>query len=155
MTVFIKPNTVRHYHMDGKEVFSVIIHGSVMRPVLDYILKALQGSGRIIIGDSQVLFGRFNEAYSVAQIDKMLDYVREKNPAVPIECFDLRIVQGVRTYMYGKWGREKIEKDPRGYTWVNLGDNSAFKDIDPKKLRIVYCNHKVMYKHHSNGSMSI
>ena len=41
MTVFIKPNTVRHYHMDGKEVFSIIIHASVMRPVLDYTLKHL------------------------------------------------------------------------------------------------------------------
>ena len=151
MTVFIKPNTVRHYHMDGKEVFSIIIHGSVVRPILDYTLKALKGDGRIIIGDSQVLFGRFKEAYSVTQIDQMLDWVREKNPKVPIECFDLRIVQGVRTYMYGKWGRERIEQDPRGYTWVNLGDNSAFKDIDPKKLRIVYCNYKVMHKHHSNG----
>jgi len=151
MTVFLKPNTVRHYHMDGKEVFSIIIHASVMRPVLDYILKALNGSGRIIIGDSQVLFGRFKEAYSISQIDKMLDWVREKNPKVPIECFDLRIVQGVRTYMYGKWGREKVEQDPRGYSWVNVGDKSAFKDIDPKKLRIVYCNYKEMYKHHSNG----
>lgn len=151
MTVFLKPNTVRHYHMDGKDVFSIIIHASVVRPILDYVLKALNGSGRIIIGDSQVLFGRFKEAYSISQIDKMLDWVREKNPNVPIECFDLRIVQGVRTYMYGKWGREKIEQDPRGYSWVNLGDRSAFKDIDPKKLRIVYCNHKVMYKHHSNG----
>jgi uncharacterized protein (DUF362 family) len=151
MHVFLKPNTVRHYHMDGKEVFSIIIHASVMRPILDYVLKALNGSGRIVIGDSQVLFGRFKEAYSISQIDKMLDWVREKNPKVPIECFDLRIVQGVRTYMYGKWGREKIEQDPRGYSWVNVADKSAFKDIDPKKLRIVYCNHKVMYKHHSNG----
>jgi uncharacterized protein (DUF362 family) len=150
MTVFVKPNTVRHYHMDGKEVLSIIIHASVVRPILDYILIALKGAGRIIIGDSQVLFGRFKEAYSAAQIDKMLDYVREKNPKVPIECFDLRIVQGVRTYMYGRWGRQKVEQDPRGYTWVNLGKNSAFKDIDPKKLRIVYCNPKVMYEHHSN-----
>ena len=66
MTVFVKPNTVRHYHMDGKEVLSIIIHSSVMRPVLDYILIALKGSGRIIIGDSQVLFGRFKEAYAVS-----------------------------------------------------------------------------------------
>ena len=151
MHVFVKPNTVRHYHMDGKEVFSIIIHASVMRPILDYILKALNGSGKIVIGDSQVLFGRFDEAYEISQIDKMLDWVREKNPNVPIECFDMRIVQGVRTWMYGKWGRERIEKDPLGYTWVDLGERSAFKDIDPKKLRIVYCNPKVMYKHHSGG----
>jgi len=151
MTVFIKPNTVRHYHLDGKDIFSIIIHASVMRPVLDYVIKALKGSGKIIIGDSQVLFGRFKEAFDEAQINPMLEWIREKNPGISIEWFDLRIVQGVRTYMYGKWGRQRIEKDPLGYTWVNLGDKSAFKDIDPKKLRIVYCNHKEMYKHHSNG----
>ncbi|MCJ7650917.1 MAG: DUF362 domain-containing protein [Candidatus Lokiarchaeota archaeon] len=151
MTVFIKPNTVRHYHLDGKEVFSIIIHASILRPILDYVLKALNGSGKIIIGDSQVIFGRFDEAYSITQIDKLLDWVRKDNPKIPIECFDLRMVQGVRTWMYGKWGREKIEKDPLGYTWVNLGDKSAFKDIDPKRLRIGISSYKVMYKHHSNG----
>jgi hypothetical protein len=61
------------------------------------------------------------------------------------------MVQGVRTYLYGKWGRQKVERDPRGYRFVDLGDMSCFKDIDPGKLRIAIASYRNMIKHHSNG----
>lgn len=150
MTVFIKPNTVRHFHVDGGDVQSVIVHASVLRPILDYVILALKDEGRIIVGDSQVLFGRFDEAYKVAQIDKLLDWYRDRTN-IPIECFDLRLVEGHRTYMWGKWGRRSVAQDQRGYTFVNLGDLSAFRDIDPKRLRIAIASHKNMLKHHSGG----
>jgi len=150
MTVFIKPNTVRHYHMGGGDVLSIINHASVLRPVLDYTIKALKGEGRIIIGDSQVIFGRFEEAYEVAQIDQLLEWIRQQTN-IEIECFDLRLVQGAKSWMHGRWAREKIEKDPRGYRFVDLGDKSCFKGIDPKRLRIAIASHKNMIKHHSNG----
>lgn len=150
MTVFIKPNTVRHFHVSGKDIHSIITHGSFLRPVLDYVVKALKGEGRIIIGDSQVLVGRFDEAYKIMQIDKLLEWYRGWC-SIPIECFDMRLVQTVRTYMYGKWGREKVEKDPRGYRFVNLGDRSCFKDINPKKLRMAEASYKNTIKHHSGG----
>jgi len=150
MTVFIKPNTVRHYHTGGGDVLSIINHASVLRPILDYTVKALKGDGRIIIGDSQVIFGQFDKAYKAASIDQLLEWYTSWCP-VPIECFDLRMVRGVRTYMYGKWGRQKVEQDPRGYRFVDLGDKSCFKSIDPKRLRIAIASYKNMYKHHSDG----
>ena len=150
MTVFIKPNTVRHFHVGGGDIQSVIVHASVLRPVLDYVILALKNEGRIIIGDSQVIFGRFDEAYKVAQIDKLLDWYRERTD-IPIECFDLRLVEGHRTYMWGKWGRRPVEQDQRGYTFVDLGELSAFREIDPKRLRIAIASHKNMFKHHSGG----
>ena len=150
MTVFIKPNTVRHFNTAGHDVHSIINHASLLRPVLDYTAKALQGEGRIIIGDSQVLVGHFDKAYKVMQIDKLLEWYREWCP-IPIECFDLRMVRSVRTYLYGKWGRKKVEQDPRGYRFVDLGDSSCFKNIDPKKLRMAEASFKNMYKHHSGG----
>jgi uncharacterized protein (DUF362 family) len=150
MSVFVKPNTVRHYHIDGKDVLSIIVHASIVRPVLDYICIALKGDGRIILGDSQVIFGRFAPAWKIAQLDALVGWYRTQ-VRIPIECYDLRIVEGTRTYMWGKWGRRKVEQDPRGYTFVNLGNLSAFRDIDPKRLRIGIASHKEMYKHHSNG----
>ena len=150
MTVFIKPNTVRHHHTGGGDVHSIITHASFLRPVLDYTARALRGEGRIIIGDSQVLVGHFDEAYRVMQIDKLLEWYRNWCP-IPIECFDMRVVRSVRTYMYGKWGRRKVEKDPRGYRFVDLGDMSCFRDIDPGKLRMAEASYKNMYKHHSGG----
>ncbi|MGV7223011.1 MAG: DUF362 domain-containing protein [Nitrospinales bacterium] len=150
MTVFLKPNTVRHFHVDGGDVLSVIVHASIVRPILDYVCIALKEQGKIIIGDSQVIFGKFDEAYDAAQISDLLDWYRNQT-SIPIECFDLRIVRGTRTWLWGKWGRKKVEQDPLGYTFVDLGDLSCFKDIDPKRLRIAIASHKNMYKHHSNG----
>lgn len=150
MTVFIKPNTVRHYNTEGHDVLSIINHASVIRPILDYVVKALKGEGRIIIGDSQVIFGQFDKAYKAAQIDQLLDWYRDQTP-IPIECFDLRMVRGTRTWMYGKWGRKKVESDPRGYRFVDLGEHSCFNGIDPARLRIAIASYKNMFKHHSNG----
>lgn len=52
MKVLIKPNTVSHMHEENKEYFSVIIHPSVIRPMLDYLCIALKNQGKITIGDS-------------------------------------------------------------------------------------------------------
>jgi uncharacterized protein (DUF362 family) len=150
MTVLIKPNTVRHYHIEGKDIFSVIIHASVLRPMLDYVLIALKGEGRIIVGDSQVLFGHFDEAMRISQIDQLLDWY-QSHTQVPIECFDFRIYRRVRTWLYGEWGRKTVKNDPRGYKVVDLGPHSNFRDVDPRILRINVASHKDMYRAHSDG----
>ncbi len=149
-TVFIKPNTVRHHHLKGKDIFSVITHASVVRPILDYVLIALQGDGRIIVGDSQVVFGRFDEAMAIAGLAPLLEWHRRRT-SIPTECFDLRTERAVRTWLGGKWGREKVEHDPRGYQVVDLDRQSCFRDIDPKKLRIGISPRREMFKHHSGG----
>ena len=51
-TVFIKPNLVDHKHRFDGDVWSVITHPSVLRAVIDYVLIALEGEGRLIIGDN-------------------------------------------------------------------------------------------------------
>jgi uncharacterized protein (DUF362 family) len=150
MTVFIKPNLVRQSHLEGKDVFSVIVHASVLRPILDYVSIALKNQGKIIIGNSQPLEAQFDKACEVSQFDGLLKWYRNQTP-VNIECFDLRLYRNVRTWLYGKWGKRRVEEDPLGYTFVNLSEDSCFKGIDPKKLRIAVGNYKTMIEHHSNG----
>ena len=150
MTVFIKPNTVSHKHTDHKEIFSVITHGSILRPILDYVCKALKGAGKIIIGDSQSLFSDFDKAMDVSKIGELVEWYRNQTK-IPIECIDLRLHKGVRTYLYGKWGRKAVKQDSKGYRFVDLGDFSYFKGVDPARLRIAIADHRSMYKHHSNG----
>ncbi len=150
MTVFIKPNTVVHEHEENKDLFSVIVHASVLRPILDYVCIALKNKGRIIIGDSQLYSSHFDKAMEASYFDALLNWYRGQT-SIPIECFDLRMNRAVRTYLYGRWGRDKIEQDPRGYRFVDLADSSYFKDIDPKRLRIAIASYKNMYKHHANG----
>jgi len=150
MTVFIKANTVTHEHDAGKDIFSVIVHASVVRPILDYVCKALQNDGRIIVGDSQLYYCDFEKAMQISQIGKLLEWYTDQTK-IPFECYDLRMNKAYRTWLYGRWGRSKVEQDPRGYRFVDLGDQSAFKGIDPKKLRIEIASYKNMEKHHSNG----
>jgi len=150
MTVLIKPNTVRHNHPDGKDVFSIITHASVIRPMLDYVCLALKGEGRIIVGDSQMVDSNFEAAWQVSGLAPLLDWYRQQTP-IPIEGLDLREVRAVRTWCYGKWGRRKVEKDPRGYVRVDLGARSQFRDIDPRRLRIGIANPSKTRAMHSEG----
>lgn len=150
MTVFIKPNTVRHYHVEGKDLFSVITHGSVVRPVLDYIGIALKGEGRIIVGDSQTLYGHFDEAQELSFITPVLDWFRSQSP-IEVEHFDLRKVRAVRTWLGGRWGRVKVEHDPRGYKTVDVGSRSMLDGLDATKFRTVVSDVQVMRDHHGAG----
>lgn len=149
MTVFVKPNTVTHVHEKKKDIFSVINHASVLRPILDYVCKALKGKGRIILADCQLYFSDFDKAWEISQFKRLLRWYVTQT-AIPIEWFDLRINKGYRTYLYGRWGREKVEQDPRGYTFVDLAKASCFDGIDPKCLRIAIASYKNMRKHHTN-----
>lgn len=150
MTVFIKPNTVTHEHEGNKDVYSVITHASIVRPLLDYVCKALQNDGRIIVGDSQLYYCNFEKAMKVSQIEQLLQWYADQTQ-VQFEWFDLRMNKAYRTWLYGRWGRTKVEQDPRGYHFVDLGERSCFNGIDPKRLRIAVSSYKNMYKHHSNG----
>ncbi len=150
MTVFLKPNTVRHQHQKKKNIFSIIVHGSLLRPILDYVCIALENRGRIIVGDSQTIFSDFDRAISVSRIKDLLDHYRNWT-SIPIECFDLRQSCGVRTWLYGKWGRREVNQDPRGYRFVNLGSDSCLEGVDPDRLRISISDPGNMIKHHSNG----
>jgi uncharacterized protein (DUF362 family) len=150
MTVFIKPNTVSHIHKSGGDIFSVIVHASILRPIIDYILIALKDKGRIIVGDSQLYDSEYDEAMRISGIQDLLEWYKSKK-LIPIEYFDLRYNKAKRTILYGRWGRKEIKKDPRGYQLVDLKSESYFKDIDPKKLRIAIGSHKNMMKYHNEA----
>ncbi|MEZ6072866.1 MAG: DUF362 domain-containing protein [Pirellulales bacterium] len=150
MTVFIKPNTVSHAHLRGENVFSMITHGSVVRPLLDYVRIALQGQGRIILGDSQYLFGDFDKAMAVTGMGALVSWYRSQTP-IPIECLDLRRLKAVRTWAGGNWGREAVPEDERGYRWVDLGRRSHFEGLDPATLRIAVASPREMAKRHGPG----
>ena len=52
-TVLIKPNLVSHKNETGG-IDCLTTHPSIIRVVMDYVLIALHGSGRIILGDAPV-----------------------------------------------------------------------------------------------------
>jgi uncharacterized protein (DUF362 family) len=50
--VLLKPNFVLDFHGTGGPLESVITQAAVIRPTLDYVLRALEGNGYVVIGDA-------------------------------------------------------------------------------------------------------
>ncbi|KMQ51459.1 hypothetical protein CHISP_1706 [Chitinispirillum alkaliphilum] len=150
MNVFIKPNTVAHEHPGKKDLFSIIVHPSVVRPVLDYVCLALRGKGTITIGDSQIYYSDFDKMLLNSGLGELLNWYKNQT-TIPITCFDLRLDRAKRSYLYGRWDREKIEHDPLGYQNVDVGEYSRFVGMDSSRLRIAVASYKKTVKYHSDG----
>jgi uncharacterized protein (DUF362 family) len=129
--VVIKPNFAKHEHHLGYEgVICTITHGSVMRPIIDYVNIALNGKGKIVICDTPFEYADFEKISEISGVGEMVRYLKEKG--FPIELIDLRkyiteFFPGVKT--------KNVERncDPKGYTVVDLKYDSEFNELDSKK----------------------
>jgi len=77
--IIIKPNLVTHEHILGEQaLFSSIIHGSILRPIIDYIYLALKGEGAIVIADNPVEGADFDQLMTFTGIQAMTDELNER-----------------------------------------------------------------------------
>jgi uncharacterized protein (DUF362 family) len=132
-TVLIKPNWVRHYHVCSEDLFSVITHPAVLRPLIDYAFKAVGPAGRIWLMDAP----QYDTDYDILKKSCQLDMLEKtlQGRGVPLTIADLRslIVQldkGVvvqRVYR-DTWASEGVEFD--------LGLESALAELGASLPRI-------------------
>ncbi len=145
-TVVIKPNLVKHVHPLGDEgVRSMITHGSVLRPIVDYAYIALKGKGKIIICDTPLEKADFEEIMRLTGIKDFTGYLKDKH-GYPIEVFDLR---KYRSYPLpgDKWKYDSLKGDSDGYVQVNLGKESEFSELNTELQNYhTLADHNV--KHH-------
>jgi uncharacterized protein (DUF362 family) len=128
-TVLIKPNLVTHRHYLGKDsLYSSIIHGSIIRPIIDYIYLALQGNGSIIIADNPVESTDFKSLMEFTQIQGMVDNLIKKGYKA-LKVIDLR-PRVSKEAKKGNFYYEKLPGDPLGYVTINLGKDSLFAEFD-------------------------
>ena len=133
-TVLIKPNWVRHYHLRGLDLFSIITHPAVLRPLIDYAFKAVGSSGRIWVMDAPQFDTDFEALRSACQLDELQRTLTARG--VPLTIADLRslvvhvdhgvVVKRVRR---NTWASEGVEFD--------LGNDSELAALGPS-LRNVF-----------------
>lgn len=130
--VVIKPNLVTNHHPKGQgHVFSTVTHGSVLRPIIDLVYKALNGNGKICICDTPLEKADFNEILKITGIGEMVRYLREELD-YPIEVLDLRQYKSIP--LFGdKWKKKTLDGDPEGYISIDLKDESEFSQLDNKR----------------------
>jgi uncharacterized protein (DUF362 family) len=125
-TVLIKPNWVRHYHLTGQDLFSIITHPSVLRALIDYSFKAVGPGGRIWVMDAPQYDTDFSKIMEKCQLQSLETTLRSRG--VPVRVGDLRslvvkvdkgvVVERIRRDV---WESEGVEFD--------LGDDSELTEI--------------------------
>jgi uncharacterized protein (DUF362 family) len=88
-TVMLKPNLVKEAHpRDPVGWRYVLTHGSIVRAVADYVWKALEGKGKIIVADAPQTDSSFEAITRLLGLDAIQRYYKEQGLA--FELIDLR-----------------------------------------------------------------
>lgn len=147
MTVVIKPNFVLSKHAEGKDIFSIITHPSVLRAVVDYCWIVLKGEGKIIIADAPQYNCDFSELLEETKLDEVCDFYSQFS-GPKVEFLDLRNYWS-KTRHFPSCIR-KLPGDPQGHIVVNLGSKSALcNHPHPERFYGAVYHRSELTSHHS------
>lgn len=149
-TVFVKPNLIAEKHALTGEWLHVTTHGSVLRAVLDYVFVALQGRGKIKVGDAPQTDSNIAVIRQNLGIDSILKAYEDGG--VSVEFLDLRDEYWpMRDGIVGEV--VKLSGDPLGTALVDLGSDSYFAEVDHKEQRYygAYYDIGETNSHHRGG----
>jgi uncharacterized protein (DUF362 family) len=123
-TVLLKPNLVKESHPRDPDGWRyTLTHGSVVRAVADYVWKALDGKGKVIVADAPQTDSSFDEVVRILGLDLIRDFYRAQG--LDFELVDLR-----REEWVNRDGvivsRHRLPGDPNGYIAFDLSEHSEF-----------------------------
>jgi uncharacterized protein (DUF362 family) len=146
--VVIKPNFVMDRHVTGADYDCVVTHGSVIRAVLDYVVIALKGKGKIAIADAPMIDNDFQRIVERTGVGRVVDYLSARCDQISV--FDLR-VENVEMRDGLIVRRFKLAGDPAGYVPIDLGQDSEFAEIAQlsKRLRGSDYDSEETHRHHN------
>lgn len=166
--VIVKPNLVSsknlHQKITGESLEASSTHGSLLRPILDYAIKAAGKEGRVRVVDTPVEGCEIEKVAGPLGVYAVVEHLRKKGH--DIDFIDMRYFRVAphfllddvrklgRSWNLGLLLREALPGDPRGYRVVNVGDRSFFARSDapaPEKLRFHRSHYTTPVIHHSGG----
>ena len=122
-SVVIKPNWVEDKNQNWNGGMECLVtHASVIRVVMDYVSLALNGTGKIIIGDSAMPDCNFERLMEVAHYNVVWESCQKRN--IPFEVMDFRddIVTG--------FANKVQQSEQENEIIVDLGKESCFADTE-------------------------
>jgi uncharacterized protein (DUF362 family) len=166
--VAIKPNLVAskdlHVRIEGTALAASSTHGSLLRPVLDYALKAAGPRGEVRVVDAPVEGCEVDRVAGPLGIYAVIDAARARGHDVAF--VDLRhfcvaprfllddVRRRGRSYNLGLLVRRRLPGDPRGYRVVDLADESFFSRPNAprgSRLRFHRSHYETPVPHHTQG----
>ena len=148
--VLIKPNLVRHLHLGGGDYQAVVTHGSLIRAVLDYAALALNGEGRLTLGDAPVQSADFETIVARNGLREVCDDVAAAWN-IPIDLVDFRLWSANTDRDHRMTGGTSREGDSSGYSKVDFGRRSLLDDISHgcDRFRVTNYDPAKMRNHHN------
>lgn len=148
-TVVVKPNLVMHKnYRKGHEsdVECVYTQPCVVAAVIDYVVIALKGEGKIIVGDAPVQECDFDTLLKTSGYDRLIN--KYKVRGIDIEIKDFRGMVSISDY-----GVLKQSIIPEaGYIIVKMNEHSEFADVENStlnRLRITNYDPQELLLHHN------
>lgn len=146
--VLVKPNMVLHFNAYGGGTDCLYTHPSLVAAVLKYVVIALDGSGKITVGDAPLQECVFDELVKDSGYDLVIEHYRKLG--VDISLVDFR---NVKTIL--KDGLHHLQEGKKdGGVLVHLDNDSAFSHISnerAKNLRITNYDPRILQKHHTDS----
>jgi len=146
--VLIKPNLVLHFNRESPDITAVVTHASVLRPLIDYALIALAGSGSVVVGDAPHGNSDFDAVVQKNGVKALVDWYQHNGHPVRLVDF--------RKYRYGAGAAgfthdicREVSSDPNGYFLVNLTEKSFLNDLSHlERLYGSDCNRRFIVENH-------
>ena len=165
--VIIKPNFVSsknlHQRIEGAALAASSTHASLLRPIIDYALKAAGPRGRVDIVDTPVEGCELEKVTGPLGIDALIRDMSARHAQLAftdLRCFrvapylaldDVRVLG--RSLNLGMLVRTRLPGDPRGYRVVNVGDASFFNGRDVPHSRLCFHrSHRHTPRPHHEGA---
>lgn len=124
--VVIKPNLVLHHSGSKEDISAVVTHASLIRPLIDYTILALQGTGEIIVGDAPHGDANFDIITKANGLFDLVEWYKSKGYNIQLRDF--------RKFVYPKGFKSSVlverEGDPDGYVSVDLGEHSHLNGLN-------------------------
>jgi uncharacterized protein (DUF362 family) len=150
-SLVIKPNLVSEPRIRTVSSESITTHGSVIRPLIDYGLKAVGEDGEVIVADAPQFDSDFDEIVRLNGLSETMRILSERHGR-KIPLLDLR-AECVKTEDGVVTGTIQREGDPRGYTLVDLGEISMLQELQGESGRFRGSDYdrSETVSHHQNG----
>jgi len=143
----LKPNWVFHDNLSGEGIECLVTHASILRAVLDLVVRAKPG--KVVVGDAPIQGCDLSKLMEMAGYSSLKE--RYAQTAVPIEWKDFR--RTVLANPKGIWDRHVGLRPLEDYVLFDLGVESLLEPIarDARRFRVTMYNPDLMRQTHAPG----
>jgi uncharacterized protein (DUF362 family) len=149
--VVIKPNLVLHETGNLAGTNSLVTHASVIRPLVDYCLIALQGTGLLKIADVPLQETNFVKTTTDNGLGRLIEYYKTKSIDIPLLDLRKEVAHSDSRGFIDK--KTKQTGDPMGYSIVDLGERSMLLDLVQRgltKFSVSNYDYREAQRHHDS-----